>query len=195
MLTTANTAIKESQHCALECKCKHTAAYCHCLASQIFLSAPDISTEKARLHVGRKWKWYEQKKGEKIAAIVGRAAGMSCRTIKKEVWCVVLCTRANALLSKCIAIFVHYDLLEDWIWAWKIEKEALKSPFVPDDVHSAGSHFGIATHDGNAGSKRAVDAEDHKLCPSRDDGQVAVCHRVVAPRGQGRAEQPQCQCE
>lgn len=56
----------------------------------------------------------------------------------------------------------------------------MKSGWVPDDIHGSRPHFGIAAHDGHAGSKWPVDAEHHKLCATRNNCQVAVCKRVVA---------------
>lgn len=64
------------------------------------------------------------------------------------------------------------------------QKSGKKDPSVPDNIHGSGPHLGIAAHDGNAGSKRAVNAKDDKLCSSRDNGQVAVCKRVVPPTEQ-----------
>lgn len=51
---------------------------------------------------------------------------------------------------------------------------------IPDDVHSSCPDLRIATHDWDAGGKRPVDAEHHKLCATWNNSQVAVCKRVVA---------------
>lgn len=57
--------------------------------------------------------------------------------------------------------------------------------FLPDHVHSASAHLGVAAHDGDTGCERAVNAEDHGLGASGNHSQTALGIGVVAPRAQG----------
>ena len=61
------------------------------------------------------------------------------------------------------------------------KREKPSSSEVPDNIHGSCPHFGITAHDRHAGGKWPVDAEDHELCTSWNNCQVAVCKCVVAP--------------
>lgn len=59
----------------------------------------------------------------------------------------------------------------------------------PHHVHGPGPHFGVAAHDGHAGSKGAIDTEDYELRALGQHGDVAVRKRVVSP-GRGGTSEP-----
>lgn len=57
--------------------------------------------------------------------------------------------------------------------------------FLPDHVHSASAHLGVAAHDRDTGCEGAIDAEDYSLSASGNHSQAALGVGVVAPAGQG----------
>lgn len=61
----------------------------------------------------------------------------------------------------------------------------------PHHIHGPSPHFGVTAHDGHAGSKGAIDTEDHKLRALGQHGDVAVSKCVVSPGGgRGSSSEP-----
>src|SRR4029434_8786676 len=46
---------------------------------------------------------------------------------------------------------------------------------LPNNIHSPWAHFGVAAHDGDAGSKGAINAEHHTLHPPRQHSEQGLC--------------------
>lgn len=57
---------------------------------------------------------------------------------------------------------------------------------LPDNINGSRPDFGVAAHNGHAGSKRAVDAEHHTLHTPRQHSQVGLSAGLVAPLGRKR---------
>lgn len=52
---------------------------------------------------------------------------------------------------------------------------------LPDDIDSPRADLRVAAHDGHAGCKRAIDAEDHTLHAPWQHSQVGLCTRLIPP--------------
>lgn len=52
---------------------------------------------------------------------------------------------------------------------------------LPDNINCSGSDFRVAAHDGDAGSKGPINAEDDTLHSSRKDSQVAYGTTLISP--------------